>query len=186
MADDRLLPASLRSDPSAQVYNLLGDRLGNMDIAPLLVYLIDTVPAAVLPYLAEQFHVLGHEGWLLATTDLKRRALLKVALELHRYKGTPWAVERVLESLDLEGSLEEWWQYAGTPYHFRITVTLRTTTAPTLEWKRRLAAMIYEWKNLRSRGEIILISAYAFRAGHSRCGDRLGFCETAINLETLL
>lgn len=64
---------------------------------PLVPLLIDTVPAQALPYLAEYLSVLGYDGWEYATTEAEQRALLKQSIELHRYKGTPWAVRTVVE-----------------------------------------------------------------------------------------
>lgn len=39
------------------------ERLAELDLAVLLIYMIDTVPAEVLPILAEQFDLLGYKGW---------------------------------------------------------------------------------------------------------------------------
>lgn len=59
------------------------------------------VDASALPALAEQFHVQGLEGWLFTTDEREKRELIKQAIELHKYKGTIWAVRRVLEILSL-------------------------------------------------------------------------------------
>ncbi len=62
-----------------------------------MVYLVDLVNVAALPALAAQFDVLGYKGWALTNTEPERRALLKQAIELHRYKGTPWAVKEAIK-----------------------------------------------------------------------------------------
>lgn len=72
----------------------LTDRLDALDLTPLLVNRIDSVPAAALYPLAWQFGVTGLAGWDLATTEAQRRALLARAIELHRHKGTPWAIRQ--------------------------------------------------------------------------------------------
>ena len=38
------------------------------------------------------------EEWALATTEAERRSMVAAAVELHRYKGTPYAVRRGLVS----------------------------------------------------------------------------------------
>jgi phage tail P2-like protein len=153
MADQQLIPASI-SDDSTLAFNELIERMGTLDITPLLVYLVDDVPASVLPHLAEQFHITGYEGWLLASSDAERRALIKGSIELHRYKGTPYAVKKVLETLALSGTVQEWFHYGGQPYHFKIWVDIgeRGMSAATVA---TLDALISIWKNTRSYLEVI-------------------------------
>ena len=78
--------------------------LDGVDITPLLVYFIDTTSAEALPYLAEQFNVLGFKGWAIAETEEQQRTLLKKALELQRYKGTPWAIKEMLKTVGFGGA----------------------------------------------------------------------------------
>ncbi|MET0264709.1 MAG: phage tail protein [Duganella sp.] len=80
----------------------LSERMASLDLSRLLVNLVDLAEPAALPLLAEQFHIMGWEGWDLATDDGARRELIKSAIELHRYKGTPWAVKQTLAKLGLE------------------------------------------------------------------------------------
>lgn len=58
-------------------------------------------PANVLPWLAWERHV---DGWEYAITEADQRALIKDSIELHRYKGTPWAVETALARIGYPGS----------------------------------------------------------------------------------
>lgn len=63
------------------------------------MYLVDVVDPVALYWLASQFDVLGYKGWFLANDEQARRNLIKRAIELHRYKGTPWAVKESIKSL---------------------------------------------------------------------------------------
>ena len=101
MADALLLPPPLAGDERFQALGQLAARISDIDLSPLLVYLVDTVNASALPNLAEQLHILG-EGWQFARDDDERRRLLKRAIELHRYKGTPWAIKQAMKKLGLE------------------------------------------------------------------------------------
>lgn len=66
------------------------------------IYLIgDVNPDALYP-LAAQFDVLGYKGWFLANTIEKRRDLIRTAIDLHRYKGTPWAVKEAIRRMGFE------------------------------------------------------------------------------------
>lgn len=122
---------------------VLSERLSQLDLSVLLVYLVDLVGADLLPVLAEQFHVMGDEGWLLANADDQRRTLIKRAIELHRYKGTTWAVKEVLAVLAIEVELLEWWQQqpAAAPYTFGLTAWANQNLLPG---KPMLNAELYE------------------------------------------
>ena len=154
---DLLLPPPLAADDRYQVLGAIAAaRLSDIDITPVLVYLIDTVDTTALPVLADQFHILG-EGWQFARTEAEQRQLLKRAIELHRYKGTPWAIQQVLDTLQLSGKVSEWFDYGGQPYHFKISVdvTSRGIDANTLSM---LTALVNEYKNVRSHLELVSLS----------------------------
>ncbi|WP_432719831.1 phage tail protein [Jeongeupia wiesaeckerbachi] len=104
MADELLQPP-LASDARFQVLGDLASRLNDIDLSPLLVYMIDSVDASALYALAEQFSLTDSDGWALAETETAQRALIKRAIEIHRYKGTPWAVREVFRLLGL-GEIE--------------------------------------------------------------------------------
>jgi phage tail P2-like protein len=120
MADPLLIPALAR-DARSRVIAELAARVSGIDLSPVLVYLIDSVNASVLPYLAEQFNVLD-EGWQYAVTDAEKRRLLHKAIDLHRHKGTKWSVENALDVLGLACSVQEWFEYGGAPYCFRASL----------------------------------------------------------------
>lgn len=91
--------------------------LGEIDLGPMMVYLIDSVDASALESLAEQFDVMGVKGWSLCTTDDQRRSLIKRAIELHRYAGTPWSIKEALRSVgfyDVTIFEHVGWKYDGS------------------------------------------------------------------------
>lgn len=103
---DRLTPDVLAGDARFAALAALTQRLGALDLSPLLVYLVDQVNAAALPLLAEQFHVMGAEGFASAGAEEALRQLVRDAVLLHRKKGTPWAVRRALAMIGLGDSSE--------------------------------------------------------------------------------
>lgn len=58
-----------------------------------------TCPAPLLPWLAWSLHMTDLEGWTLADTEQKKRALLAAAVPLHRKKGTPQSILNALDRL---------------------------------------------------------------------------------------
>lgn len=159
-----LVPESIQDDSTLALEALI-ERLDDLNLSPVLVNIIDLVTSSALPHLAEQFHVTGDEGWLLAVSDTERRALIKAAIAAHRYKGTPYAIKSVLEALGFQGELEEWFQYAGQPYHFRIAVFTSNGREIIVSDVARLQAMVNEYKNVRSRCESISLTAVQPAAG---------------------
>ena len=155
---DSLLPPPLAGDARSRVIAALAARISHIDLTPLLVYLIDSVDASVLPYLAEQFSVLN-EGWQYAKTDAARRRLLHRAIDLHRYKGTPWAVETALEVLGLGCRVQEWFEYGGKPYFFRVDLISTNPLGNDIYGQviDQAVDLITKSKNVRSHLEAIRI-----------------------------
>ncbi|AVH35430.1 hypothetical protein AL532_03435 [Pseudomonas monteilii] len=96
MTDQQLPPALASDERFVWLNELLNENLERLDLNAMLVYLVDLVQPSVLPILGEQFSMLEEATWPVARSDEDRRALIKTAIELHRYKGTPWAVKQAL------------------------------------------------------------------------------------------
>ena len=99
MADQQLPPALAGDERFVWLNELLSENMQRLDLNPMLVYLVDLVPPSLLPILAEQFSMLEEATWPVARSDDDRRALIKTAIMLHRYKGTPWAVRQALATI---------------------------------------------------------------------------------------
>jgi P2-related tail formation protein len=148
------------NDTRTQALLKLITRLAALDLTPLLVYRIDSVPEASLPFLAWQFDILSPLWQLVAPvslgidaltdvdllieggeavladvlTEAAQRELLKSAVPLHRFRGTPFAVKQALAALGwtrvnlLEGQTS--WGGAAYPSSqgwavFRVMIELR-------------------------------------------------------------
>lgn len=95
--NENILPDSISGVPHLAAFDAAAnERLNGIEIENLLVYVIDTVSASALPYLARQFDIEGFSGYRLATTDEQRRAVIKQAVELKRYSGTVWAIKQAM------------------------------------------------------------------------------------------
>lgn len=145
------------NDISMQAFDDLFSRFQNLDTECILVYLIDKVEESSLIHLAEQFHITGNEGWLNCTTTQEKRELLKNSLKLHRYRGTKFALTRVLEILGLEGHLEEWFEYGGSPYYFKIYIDLEKKSFAS-QSEKLLLDLIMSNKNVRSKLENLIMN----------------------------
>lgn len=92
-----LLASGISNVPHLSAFDdTIKARFDAIELEALLVYLMDLVPADALPWLARQFDVLGIKGYGFTTTEQERRNLLKTAIELHRFKGTRWAIKEAV------------------------------------------------------------------------------------------
>ena len=142
----KLLPPSLNTEPFKGIAEALDVQLQKVweELINVVIYpRIDEAGEKLLDLLGWQFHI---EGWELARTIEDKRKLIKSAIELHRYKGTPYAIKKVLEALGLKGQVKEWFKYGGEPYKFKVYVS----SIPSKELWEKLVKLINEYKNERS------------------------------------
>lgn len=146
---DTILPDSISIYPHLLAFDLaVKKRLQAIPLEVLLVYMIDKVPASALPLLAKQFDVLGYKGMKLAGTDQDKRNLIKRSIELHRYKGTVWAIEEALKSIGFEDVIIH--EHANGHWA-KFSIEITNTQVPiSAESYSELIAMVNEYKNARS------------------------------------
>lgn len=82
-----LIPSSIR-DESTLAIDRQAERLQELPLASLLVYLVDVAADDVLTHLAWQFRILHTVAWRNAEDIASRRGLIKSAWRRHRLKGT--------------------------------------------------------------------------------------------------
>lgn len=152
-----ILADSLAFIPHLAAFDLMvKKRLSEFELDKLLVYLIDTVDADALPWLADQFDVLGFKGMRLATNEAEQREIIKKAIELHRFKGTLWAVREAITAIGFgDATITE--HVAGHWAKFRIEIILGGRSISVKEIDE-LVKMVTEYKNARSHLEDISYS----------------------------
>jgi len=108
---------------------------------------IDALSEEILDALAYDFNVewYDYEG----TLEEKRRTI-KECISVHRYKGTKYAVETALKSVYETVKVQEWFEYGGEPYHFKVVIYDHTNDT---EKRQRVLAKVHYYKNLRSHLE---------------------------------
>lgn len=167
--DNSLLPASISAEHIKVFEQIVRERRSELPFSKLLIYIIDTVDSVALPYLAQQFNVLGNRGWRWAETDQQKRDLLKRALKMQRKEGTEFSVKESLKVLGINNAVIQHpipgntyngqWSHNGTityggAYHwavFRVLLDLDEIAGlPDLEIQD-VVDLVIEWKNVRSK-----------------------------------
>jgi len=164
MANQTVLPHSVAVATHIKILDTMAaDRVAAIDMGVVLVNLIDTAPVEALPFLAIQFNLSGYKGWKFADTEQKQRDLLKQAIELNRYKGTPYGLKQALIMAGVIGDIEirermvlrynNQFDHSGIAYYgnhwayFRVLIDVANLGGVSLE---DLHGVIYEYKNARS------------------------------------
>lgn len=114
------LPESLNRKNIIELARVIDKRLHELegDIKCTLIYpRIDELDSDLIDELAIQLHVDFYDTTLPLA---KRRALVKNSIRWHMKKGTKAAVMEVVTAVFGSARVEEWFEYDGEPYHFRV------------------------------------------------------------------
>ena len=128
------------------------------EIERLLLYpRIDELPEELLDRLAYDFKV---DWWDADYTLAQKRQTLKDNWQVHRLLGTKAAVERAICAIYPETKVQEWFEYGGEPYHFKLDIDL-TASGFDKEREQRVIERVAYYKNLRSHLDSIYYFAQA-------------------------
>lgn len=117
----RTLPSVLSNDKNMlKLATVISDVLSvrTDEIDELRIYTqIDKLPESLLDILAYDFKVdwYGYDYGIDA-----KRALLKDSFNVHRHLGTLGAIEKALNDIYPGSEVNEWFDYGGEPYYFRV------------------------------------------------------------------
>lgn len=154
----RTLPDALRHDENmyalaASVARVLCSRTGEME--RLKIYnRIDRLPEPLLDILAHDFKV---DWWNTEYTLEEKRRTLKDSWHVHRTLGTKYAVVTAISALCQRAVVQEWWEYGGAPYTFRLGIYVGDEQI-AIEKHRQMLGKIQFYKNLRSVLDAIVYS----------------------------
>lgn len=112
---------------------------------------INTQPESVLDELGWQFNIPEYTSTLPIET---KRNLIKTAILTHKQRGTPVAVERVVKDVFGDGYVEEWFNYGGEPYHFKVHTS---NVSAGDEEAKLFESIIASSQNVRSYLEAVMI-----------------------------
>ena len=103
---------------------------------------VDNMPEWRLDEMAWEYNILYDYTESVET----KRKWIKYAVDYYAKYGTAAAIVKYLEGVFDSVTVEEWWQYGGEPYHFRVIVTGEWSEVAD-EWAKKAIA---EVQNVRS------------------------------------
>lgn len=131
----------------------------------LILKRLDELPERVIDMLAWQYHVDFYE---LAPDIIFKRQMIREAIIYHMKKGTRFAILRALDMLGIDAEYQNWYEFGGQPYTFRIKASVRAEyykksnreqiianikraindSKAARSWMAELETGIHEWDNL--------------------------------------
>ncbi len=174
----QILPECLSKSPDAQALSFAlcraVDKFINYCRYISVFSTIDTEPDHVLDILATELDTQYYDEDL--SNHIKRQ-LIRNTLNWYMKVGTPAAVEELVKTVFGEGKVEEWFQYGGAPYTFKILTNANPSPAAVEEFEK----IISKVKNIRSHLESVSycrkqeISVYVGIASIPRTSTNIGW-----------
>ena len=147
----RILPSSIADDKNvqmmAQTFNdvlvdIIKD-IPNLAIIPMLVRR-EIIDHTLLDLIAWQMHC---DFYDVNFPIEKKQTLIINSIDWHSRKGTPSVVSEIVTAVFEDGEVEEWFEYGGLPYRFRVSTLFSVTDLQVID---DLVRAIYSVKNTRS------------------------------------
>lgn len=172
-----IMPASVMGSPEAKALSHAlqqACRLLYRYSQRLYIYAsLDEQPEEVVDLLALELRTQYYRN----TLDLEtKRRLVKNTLVWHMGAGTPEAVEELVATVFGEGEVEEWFEYGGQPYCFKV----RTDAILTEGMADYFSKMIRQVKNARSHIDSVEIHRTVGQEQFAGTGLALQYRQAAI------
>lgn len=170
----RALPDVLRNDNGM---NALAEAIAGTlsrrpkEIEALMIYArIDALPDALLNLLAFDFKI---DWWDAEYTPEEKRKTLKDSWHVHRTLGTKYAVETAISAIYRDTVVQEWFEYGGEPYHFKLLIDATYDPVDPKRHRQVIDRVAY-YKNLRSvldSVDFVIIKLKAAVSLAGQCAD---------------
>lgn len=151
----RLIPVFMQDDETAKAFvESLNKWLRKLAVSVDTIRLFENLSEMnedVLDELAWQFNVTEYQN----SYDIEtKRKLIKNCLAIHHKRGTVAAVKDVVNNIFGSAIVEEWFEYGGEPYHFRVRTS---NVSSNDEMSAELTSVVKHTQNIRSHLETITI-----------------------------
>ena len=107
---------------------------------------IDELPEELLDILAYDFHC----DWYDTSYQIEvKRNVIKSNAIIHKRLGTKYAVTKALTDVYKTATVQEWFEYGGNPYCFKVTVNVGSEGL-TEDTTKEIEQKMWFYKNIRS------------------------------------
>ncbi len=158
-----ILPENLRDDTICKCFSKAFDSI-MVDALNKVKYIqffsrVNSLSDIELNLLSKELHVdVYDENWSIS----QKRNACKNSIEWHIYNGTPWILDHFVKEIYGQAELEEWFDYKGYPYHFRLKIIELFNSGNDADTLNKIYEAIVKYKNQRSQIDGINVFSTAF------------------------
>lgn len=136
---------------------------------------IDRMPERILDLLAYDMKI---DWWDESYSVEEKRNTMKNAWYVHQRMGTAAAVEAAISAIYPDTTVSEWWEYGGSPYHFKLLID---ATYENIDQERHEGVLkrVDYYKNVRSHMDGVEYTARP----DSRCQVFAGVAAAGIGMQ---
>ncbi|MDA3732396.1 phage tail protein [Niameybacter massiliensis] len=152
-----LQTSAMKQDKTTQAMSLvLTEILNEIDIGRSLIRTqLEDLSEEVLDTIAIERNIFWYDAN--ANADIKRN-IIRNCNKVFRTLGTNYAIEQVIADYFGDGQIEEWYEYDGQPYHFRV-LTTNTKVTGELADQFHKAVEAVKRKSTRLHEVLVMMSA---------------------------
>ncbi len=119
-----LLPPNNRTALEIALEQAQGCGINNMPVPLRDLWRVDSCPAELLPWLAWTLSV---DVWDDEWNEQQKRNVIRASVEIHKHKGTLFAVEQAIIALGVDANITEWWQDKAHIGRGRFHIDIKAT-----------------------------------------------------------
>lgn len=138
----KLVPEFMRDDPAVKgLATAMSEILREPGAAAKTARVWDQIDSLTDSQLDELAYELDIDWYSSDLPIETKRAIVKSSDLVHSRRGTKWAVEQVMADIFRGGTAQEWFEYGGQPFHFRVITNYPLDSQSVIEEFRRLVAV---------------------------------------------
>ncbi len=138
---------------------------------------IDTAPEEILDLLAIELNTQYYDDS--QSIEVKRN-LIKNTLVWYMKIGTAASVEEAVATIFGIGEIEEWFEYGGEPYHFKVNTSNINSTDEMIQ---QLTDIVSTMKNVRSHLESVVVEVMQMLQLYNGCTVEVISDSTTIGID---
>ncbi len=168
-----LPPNLLKDEENAVLIEVMDKQIAKLYTSMvdcMIMARIDELDHDMLDLLATQYDTPFYSQEL---TLEQKRDLIKNTISIHKQNGTVGAVESALRSIFNTGTISEWHEYEGNPYHFKIKLDGNKFSLGR-NHSKQIETIVNKTKNIRSRLEKVEINVDHHTQAHMGTVARVG------------
>lgn len=163
-------------DTTKAMCNTLNTELNKIDPSKcLIMYNIYSLSEDILDEIAISENIF----WYNSESSIEvKREIIKNAEDVFRYLGTAYAIEKVVSDYFGDGEVIEWFDYAGTPGHFKVYTSNIEATAGLVNQFNRAIVFVKRKSSILDEVVVNMVESFSVINGFAlHIGDEMSIVQ---------